>query len=61
MATTRAYFIPGQGYINEVKGKAYFVPGWGYLNETVVTSTYAPILARSFTEMPGGARNFTEM
>lgn len=59
MATTRAYFIPGWGYMNEVKGNAYFVPGWSYANETVTTSTYAPILERGFTNMPGGAVNFT--
>lgn len=35
MATTRSYFIPGWGYINEVKGNAYFIPGWGYANESV--------------------------
>lgn len=41
MATTRAYLIPGQGYINEVKGNAYLIPGWGYVNETV-SSTPPP-------------------
>ena len=35
MATTRSYFIPGWGYINEVKGNDYIIPGWGYINETV--------------------------
>lgn len=35
MATTRSYFIPGFGYVNEVKGNAHLVPGWGYINETV--------------------------
>lgn len=46
MATTRAYFIPGWGYINEVKGNAYFIPGWGYVNETVTTtSTFQPAWA----------------
>jgi hypothetical protein len=39
MVATRAYFIPGWGYTNEVKGTAYFIPGWGYLNETVSAST----------------------
>lgn len=38
MAATRAYFVPGWGYINEVKGNAYFTPGWGYINETVSLS-----------------------
>lgn len=39
MVATRSYFIPGWGYINEVKGNAYFTPGWGYINETVSTVT----------------------
>lgn len=51
MAATRAYFVPGWGYINEVKGNAYFVPGWGYVNETV--STTPPV--RTF--LPAWTRN----
>lgn len=30
----RAYFIPGEGYINETTSTAFFVPGWGYINAT---------------------------
>lgn len=44
MATTRSYFAPGWGYLNEVKGNAYFAPGWGYANETISTSVAATVV-----------------
>ena len=35
MVATRAYLIPGWGYINEVEGNSYLIAGWGYVNEQV--------------------------
>lgn len=39
---TRSYFIPGWGYINEVKLNSFFTPGWGYINETSTGPTPPP-------------------
>lgn len=47
MAVTRSYFIPGFGYINEVKGKAHFIPGWGYVNETVIPFSVSAALTEA--------------
>ena len=43
MATTRQYFIPGWGYINEDAGassstKQFLIAAWGFLNQTVTAS-----------------------
>lgn len=59
MATTRAYFIPGEGYINEAKGNAYFIPGQGYINETVTAAATGTIIPLPWSETTGGMQDMT--
>lgn len=56
MVTTRAYLVPGFGYINDTKGNAYLVPGSGYINETSSPST-AGIGAQVFHKRRGQPGN----
>lgn len=63
MATTRAYLIPGWGYVNEVKGKAYLLPGGGYINATVSTPAGGRLFGRSSLDglSISGGKQFTRV